>query len=422
MDCRQMLRNSCFLGTLWLACCAAAMAADSEPSGRELFDRQWRQNDSLSRGGDGLGPMFNARSCAACHHLRDSGGAGDNTHNVDLLTLVDFKTQDDKPPSRRPLERLHPGFNTANSVTLHTFSTQPNYETYRLSLLGREKSRIKSIPIYLGPAGHSIHWDTFLLQKSQRNTPSLFGAGAIDKISDQALSQLASRGGGPNRLIPGSNNRFGWKAQTKTLRDFVRGACANELGLQTAESPQPADPMRASYRNKQMDMTESQIGDLVKFVASLPPPKQLEASDAQEAAALQRGSALFKQAGCLTCHVARIEHAVGIYSDLQLHDMGVDLSEPVGRGLSQSTPSGGRAVVGVYYGPTVEQIAASWRTPPLWGVRHTAPYMHDGRAATLDQAIKMHGGEAAESAEMYKKMSEKQRSDLRAFVRSLGAP
>ena len=75
----------------------------------------------------------------------------------------------------------------------------------------------------------------------------------------------------------------------------------------------------------------------------------------------------------------------------------------------------------LYYGPLAE-LAAIWRTPPLWGVRHTAPYLHDGRAATLDQAITLHDGEAAGSATSYRKMSANQRSDLRAFVRSLGAP
>ena len=59
--------------------------------GRVLFDHEWKENDPLSFKGDGLGPMFNAKSCRECHWMSGSGGAGDNLNNVQVLSLVASK-------------------------------------------------------------------------------------------------------------------------------------------------------------------------------------------------------------------------------------------------------------------------------------------------------------------------------------------
>jgi len=63
-----------------------------------------------------------------------------------------------------------------------------------------------------------------------------------------------------------------------------------------------------------------------------------------------------------------------------------------------------------------------WRTPPLWGLHHSAPYLHDGRAATIDEAIRLHGGEAAPSAHRYRQLAPRDRGQLERFLDSLEAP
>ena len=63
-----------------------------------------------------------------------------------------------------------------------------------------------------------------------------------------------------------------------------------------------------------------------------------------------------------------------------------------------------------------------WRTPPLWGFRDSAPYLHDGRARTLDQAVSFHGGEATGIAQSYFTLTGKERRQLEAFLKSLTAP
>jgi len=63
-----------------------------------------------------------------------------------------------------------------------------------------------------------------------------------------------------------------------------------------------------------------------------------------------------------------------------------------------------------------------WRTPPLWGLRDSAPYLHDGRAATIEQAIAFHGGEASLSVQKTFQLTPEERLQLVTFLRSLVAP
>ena len=102
----------------------------------------------------------------------------------------------------------------------------------------------------------------------------------------------------------------------------------------------------------------------------------------------------------------------GLYSDLLLHRMGLDLQ-------------GG----GFYYGsPVPTSVAASmpmadeWRTPPLWGVADSGPYLHDGRAGTLDEAIQLHGGQGSRAALAFGRLTPPQREQVVAFLKTLRAP
>ncbi len=63
-----------------------------------------------------------------------------------------------------------------------------------------------------------------------------------------------------------------------------------------------------------------------------------------------------------------------------------------------------------------------WRTPPLWGLRDSAPYLHDGRAATIEQAIALHGGEGQKTAERFFALSQDERLHVMTFLKSLVAP
>ena len=100
--------------------------------------------------------------------------------------------------------------------------------------------------------------------------------------------------------------------------------------------------------------------------------------------------------------------AKGVFSDLAVHDMGAALA---GRGGA--------------YGRSTPAIAANdnaWRTPPLWGVASSAPYMHDGRARDLYEAIRLHGGQAEQSARAFGALPAEKQRELQAFLLTLEAP
>ena len=106
----------------------------------------------------------------------------------------------------------------------------------------------------------------------------------------------------------------------------------------------------------------------------------------------------------------------GFYSNLLLHDMGADLASSTGYyGEAPAAPPSSP-------GGTPIPVASEWKTPPLWGVADSAPYLHDGRASTLDEAILAHGGEAKGVVANYRGLKPAEQADVVAFLKTLKAP
>ena len=289
------------------------------------------------------------------------------------------------------------------------------------------------------------------LVASERNAPALFGAGAIDRIPARALEEVAasqaliaaempktpsghlSVSGRVARLTDGRVGRFGWKGQIPTLREFTLQACALELGLEVPGFPQTTPPSNLAYKAPGLDLTADQCDALVKFVASLPPPRRKPPETKQLATQIAAGRKLFDRIGCSVCHRPKLGDAEGIYSDLLLHDMGNLLTDNGGYGLSilADETSNDRLELPVV-DPSrrnTEQkkskfgaAAREWRTPPLWGLRDSAPYLHDGRADTISAAIAFHDGEGFDSAQEFQRLSLRKRQQIELFLQSLVAP
>jgi CxxC motif-containing protein (DUF1111 family) len=316
-----------------------------------------------------------------------------------------------------------------------------------------------------------------LLVGSARNAPALFGAGLVDRIPVRVLEEVAAsqalapkknssppssppEENGPRnifgftptevafavasienslpvsgrvaRLKDGRVGRFGWKAQMPTLREFTLQASAVEIGLEVPGFSKT--PWRNDYKAPGLDLSTEQCDALVKFVASLPPPARKKPETKQHAAEIAAGQKLFERAGCADCHQPKLGDVDGIYSDLLLHDMGKGLSDISGN--YNSIDTGETAADGVDPLPEVSRTgqdtprkkpkfgasAWEWRTPPLWGLRDSGPYMHDGRADTVSAAIALHGGEGFESARDFFRMSLQERQQLELFLLSLGVP
>ncbi|HWE40541.1 MAG TPA: di-heme oxidoredictase family protein [Isosphaeraceae bacterium] len=416
---------------------AAGEGADGgDVVGRELFLREWIADDPRAHDGDGLGPVYNDTSCVACHNLGGPGGGGPATKNVELLTAPAEADAIDLVN----LARVHRGFRGSRSVVLHQFGTDREYDTWRWTLLGhppRERARllptifndretdraedeIARINVRMGPLARlldrGVRFGGTRLLLSRRNPPPLFGTGLIDAIPDAAIEAGAKRQddfpevhGRVSRLKGGRIGRFGWKAQIPDLREFVFTACANELGLEVPDHHQAIHPLNPEAQAKGFDLTADECERLVAFVRGLRGPEPAPTVGDTDAI-LEAGRDAFATAGCVACHLPKLGPVEGVYSDLLLHDMGRELSD-----------------AGSYYsiaGPDSPGLALAqeWRTPPLWGFRDSGPYLHDGRARTLDEAVAQHGGEATASAVRYFKLPPKGRQLIQTFLRSLAVP
>lgn len=419
--------------------------------GRELFLHEWTPNDPLSAGGDGLGPMFNAVSCAACHNLGGLGGAGDNRHNVELLSASP-PAADPSPQQERIVRskaaKVHPAFSNGSNLLLHVSHTNPEYESWRMKLLGyqipEEMGKKRDAVTRRAVVHKQAHQPPVVdlprhvgapLQLSRRSTPALFGAGLIDSIPESTLVELAElqrlRFPGITGRLPraagGKVGRFGWRGQVRNLREFVLTACAMELGLQNEGHAQAMDPLNRHATLKGNDLSGEQTDALVEFVASLPAPREIVPDGQTERNLVKNGERLFETIGCSACHVRDVGGVKGIFSDLLMHDLGAGLEDPVPANPDQKLIT--TTISGGYGGGTstkaidiATRVRREWRTPPLWGVRDSAPYLHDGRAGTLEAAIVAHGGEAEQSARRFEKLAKPERSHIVLFLRTLAAP
>ena len=119
---------------------------------------------------------------------------------------------------------------------------------------------------------------------------------------------------------------------------------------------------------------------------------------------------MFETIGCAKCHLPELDSSRGpvrAYTDLLIHDMGPDLAGEVSFGTPQLSASSS---------PTTE---AEWRTAPLWGISTAGPYLHDGRASTLEDAVLWHGGEAQAVRDAFSALSSQERGDVLEFLRHL---
>jgi len=383
-------------------------------AGRELFQHEWVPDDPLTPEGDGLGPVFNAASCVACHHQAGPGGAGPNEFNVVTFTV---RPSEEHKELRQGLVHAHAVDRTLRETLQLVDASLP--------------PKLPEPPSDLPPGCYAprFHFPPGV-EVSERNTPALFGSRLIDAIPDSAIiagerAQQLKWGLAPAegenapvgralRLKNGRVGRFGWKGQTATLADFVRAACANELGLGNPDVSQPKPMAKAGHEPPGLDLTREQCEQITAFCASLPRPAERMPADEQACRGVQVGRRIFAEIGCAECHTPDLGDVVGLFSDLLLHRMGRNL-EGGGNYDDEPLPLDG-SDTGDGPHPT------EWRTPPLWGVADSAPYLHDGRADDLHGAILLHGGQAGSCARRYRDLEHHEQQCLLAFLNTLHAP
>ena len=385
--------------------------AATKLAGLALFEHEWKPHDPIASG-DGLGPVFNARSCVACHFQGGVGGGGSNEQNVHAFEAVPTKSTS----------------NVTNGL-VHKFAVENRF-------LEGSKTLHALFPVI--PNGVTIFADCQVFTRDfdpvrteSVNSTALFGAGWMDRISPhtithQSLSKsLASVGreltgdfkgvrAGRYRVLPdGRVGKFGWKAQFATLEEFVAAACANEIGLGNPTMAQAKPLGFRNYPEVSPDLDGKQFSSLVAFVDTLSRPEEMTPSASREAGEVAKGKALFSTIGCAICHTPDIGGVQGIYTDFLLHRLvdRVSASKDYNPTVLPEAPL-----------PVDHPLADEWKTPALWGVADSAPYLHDGGAATLEDAISRHRGDSDPVTNEFNTLAEADRSALIAFLKTLRAP
>jgi CxxC motif-containing protein (DUF1111 family) len=383
---------------------------------RNLFVRFWKPGVPSPAGGDGLGPLYNEQSCVGCHNQGGVGGAGDSSKDVKILVAFAGVPRGTTSSLlfQGELEDLHPGFRNRSSVVLHRHAVSEADET-----------RLREIDEFVSVQTRD---DMFTLTTSHRNTPALFGSGLIDSISateilegeNRKFEQFPETSGRVSRLRDGRIGRFGWKGQTATLSDFVLGACSNELGLEVRGHHQASLTAQRDFKPAELkfDLSDDETVLLTRFVAGLPRPRFRAACNAET---IRAGRLVFERIGCASCHLPKMAGIDGLYSDLLLHDLG-DRFQDLGMGYGGSPAT--RVIVDrrrteIDTSVSGDPTPTEWRTPPLWGVADSAPYLHDGRANTLDEAIRLHGGEAEKTSKRYSELTRIEQQALLGLLHSL---
>jgi CxxC motif-containing protein (DUF1111 family) len=347
---------------------------------KDMFEQGRVVFDSVFTPETGVGPLFNADACGECHEDPVTGGVGDE---VELHATRQL---------------------TANFCDPLADSGGPVFQLHVTPAL-QQALGIDAEPV---PAS---------AERGFRSTPDLFGFGLLDAVPDSTLLALAdpddTNGDGISgrvaRDFSGRIGRFGRKAFVTTLLEFTEGAFPTEQGVTDSAVPdegtvggQPIPAGVDPVPEPEIDARSVRLVDA--FVRFLAPPAPMKLSSAGH-----HGQSVFSEIGCARCHVPTLRTGanpvpalaykdVNAYTDLLLHDMGAELAD-------------------ICLGTVATR--AEFRTEPLMGLRLSDHFLHDGRAASIEDAILAHGGEGAASRNAFQGLSDSDRQALLEFLRSL---
>lgn len=386
-------------------------AALDEAIGRAMFRRAWVPAPSATKSDDGLGPLFDARACVACHPAGDRPiVALDRDGSASARGLVVRLARPDGSPD--PVYGRQMQHEAVTGVPVEaTIAVASDHR----SVAGR---RLVSPVARFGDLAYGPLADD--TRVSLRLAPPLFGLAAIEDVPDDAIRALAAKQAAAGGEVRGRVSevideagtkrvgRFGFKARQIDLGRQTAEAFATDMGMSSPWRPaatgdctagQPAclaAPQGAPDRAGPHEIDAAIVAAIVSFLRALPVPPGDASAEAP------RGEAIFAAVGCGACHGGDLGGAPPLRSDLLLHDLGEGLSSGHGEGSAG---------------------AREWRTAPLAGLGHAtarrAGLLHDGRARTVEEAILWHDGEARGARDRFVALSATERRALLAFLASL---
>jgi len=351
---------------------------------RADFDAGLAEFQAVETIAEGLGPVFNGKSCAECHAVPSVGGSEPNL-GVARETRI---------------ARLFNGVFDPLDGSVSVDKGGGLLQQRAIDLPGCHLKR-EVVP----PEA------TFV---SLRISTALFGAGLMEAIPDTTILGNTSNGGIANFVLNPDTGRtelgrFGWKAQVATLHQFAGDAYLNEMGITNPSFPhennprgQPIPPECDTVADPEDD--GSGLNAFANFMRFLAPAPRRPITDQ-----VRQGEQVFSQIGCASCHVPTLttgnnpvaalsNQRVNLFSDLLLHAMGAGLADGIEQGRAKGD---------------------EFRTAPLWGLSRRDRFMHDGGSNTIEKAILRHGGEAQNARDRFGGLSPADHDALLAFLDSL---
>jgi CxxC motif-containing protein (DUF1111 family) len=359
-----------------------------------IFEK--REDPSL-----GLGPVFNATSCAECHQNPVTGGPSQ-------ITELRVGHRDANGNFVNPIITINGGGTISGRSLVNDRAVCPQVQEHV-----PDSEDIRALRAVLNTLGDGFveAIDDNTLINIANNQPTL----SDGMIKGEAIQVPVLEAPGQTRI-----GRFGWKDQHGSLLSFIADAYLNEMGVTSRLKPVDMTnvcKVKADPEDTPDSLGMANIDHFAQFVRGTKvPPRDITLAATADA---QAGQRLFEQIGCNICHVESITTApagtvvdggmftipdalankvIHPFSDFLLHDVGT------GDGIVQAGP---------------QDTAEKLRTVPLWGLRMKARFMHDLASLTLEAAIQRHGGEAKNVEHRFRNLTNAERQQLITFLKSL---
>jgi CxxC motif-containing protein (DUF1111 family) len=400
----------------------------------------FEQVDELTR----LGPIFNSRSCGACHFQPALGGSGAFINEVRVranpagplhIFAVDNMLRGGSQTQAGAIVFAEGLRGSPIGCQITSPSCQPS--TCQQEELNRTKFAT-SLPI-CDPTSSSFVGGANCA--AERQTPPLFGLGLVEALSDQTLTNLAHNEPasvrGVTRTVTEFGHqrigRFGFKDDIASLRTFSGGAYLNEIGITNPDNPTEVSNCALGVSQSgvllQVPVAPEDVPDsdgfadvdrFADFIRVLNPPPTLKFSSAA-----WEGRRLFSRIGCEGCHTGTLTTDANPASFIPPTTGGVPITSSVNKALAKreihpysdfllhDMGSLGDGMVAGSAGPT------TLRTTALWGVRVKLGLLHDGRADDIPTAISLHDGQGKAASLAYQALTQPEQDEIVEFLNSI---
>ena len=426
------MKNIIFIKSflLFFVCSLYAVDEDKFMLGKSFFTIPWVEAPSATTARDGLGPLYNANSCVACHPFDGKGMLYTKTGSVSRSLIAKLSIEANNSFEHQNFLNYkgfvpEPVYGNQLSINA-TFGVKPegivdvSFEEKELTFFDGEKQ------VLLKPKYKVVDLNYGDMQPntniSYRMAPTLYGLGLIDQISNEDILANEDVDDRDGDGISGKANfvysnitkkyelgKFTYKASVPFFKEQIAGAAINDMGITTSIFQNEnctkfqKECNDAPKAKDKIDLPDNRL-DAIKYYI-----ENLKVNSTKKDEKYISGLAIFESLSCAKCHITTFKtkqnEVINPFSDFLLHDMGDDLAD--GRVEFKASKN-------------------EWRTTPLWGIslyekmnKQKQRFLHDGRARDIQEAILWHGGEANNSKEGFMKLPKDKREELIKFIEEL---